>query len=80
MRNFLEELKEFVLKYKDHEMANDLYFSYGEEKISYFHAELICSAVFGVQEQFDDLIATIEEREDFIRLLREDNARLRGGK
>ena len=80
MNTFLEKLKEFVLRYSDHEMANDLYFTNGDEKISFNHAEEIVSAVFGIKEQFDDLIEMIEEKDDFIRLLREENARLRGEK
>ena len=75
MTNFFEELKRFVELYK-HE--KDEFFVWEESKISYDLAVEIYSSYFMMRDDYAGCIETIEEQRDFIRLLREENKRLRG--
>ena len=77
MTNFFEELKRFI------EMNNGgntygLFFEYEEAKIPYSIAEDIYYLLVGQEEWQKEIEETIEEQRDFIRLLREENKRLRG--
>ena len=75
MTNFFEELKRFI------EMNNGgygLFFEFEEAKIPYSIAEDIYTLIVGQEEWQKEIEETIAEQSDFIRLLREENARLRG--
>ena len=80
MSNFLEELKKWYLQNTDEHRTNyyGLYYVDGETKLSYYQVEEICNEVFGWREEHERLIEDLCEQADFIRLLRKENAELRG--
>lgn len=75
MTNFFEELKRFVELYQ-HE--KDEFFVWEESEISYDLAFEIYSSYFMMRDDYEACLEDIEEQRDFIRLLREENKRLRG--
>ena len=77
MINFFTELKLFVESYNCSD-TEGLYFEYRGSKITYNVAEEIYMAYFPLQTDCENAWETIDEQRDFIRLLREENARLRG--
>ena len=77
MTNFFEELKRFI-EMNNGGNTHGLFFEYAEAKIPYSVAEDIYYLLVGQEEWTKEIEETIEEQRDFIRLLREENKRLRG--
>ena len=77
MTNFFEELKRFVENNKDADTTG-LFLDFCGAIIPYNIAEDIYYLFVGQEEWQKEVEETIEEQMDFIRLLREENARLRG--
>lgn len=79
MINFFTELKLFVERYNCSD-TEGLYFEYRGSKITYDVAEEIYMAYFPLCDEVEHCHEDLEEKADFIRLLREENSRLRGNK
>lgn len=77
MTNFFEELKRFIEMNKDGD-TRGLVFDFDGALIPYHIAEDIYYLLVGQDEWQKEVEETIDEQRDFIRLLREENARLRG--
>jgi hypothetical protein len=77
MINFFTELKLFVERYNC-ENTDGLFFEYRGSKITYDVAEEIYMAYFPLCDEVQYCREDLEEKADFIRLLRDENSRLRG--
>lgn len=77
MENFFEKLKEFVESYRDSD-TKDLLFEFHGSKITYRIAEEIYYLIIQNREWQKELEAILNEKCDYIRLLRDENERLRG--
>ncbi len=77
MINFFDELKRFIENNQDIN-TDGLFFEYRGSRIAFTVAEEIYMNYFPLLMGCSDAIDTIDEQKDFIRLLREENARLRG--
>ena len=78
MINFFTELKLFVERYNC-EKTDGVWFEYCGSRITYEVAEEIYMAYFPLLSEFEGAMQVNDEQRDFIRLLREENARLREG-
>lgn len=80
MVNFFTELKLFIERCERCESLNTdgLFFEFQGAKIPFDIALEIYNDHFGMQGELEYFNETFEEQRDFIRLLREENARLRG--
>lgn len=76
MINFFTELKLFVERYNG-ENTDGLFFEYRGSKITYDVAEEIYMSYFPMIDDRDAYYEELEEKNDYIRLLRQENARLR---
>lgn len=77
MTNFFTELELFIKACEDID-TDGVYFEYEGTKIAFDIANQIHGRLTGDAEWIDELNETISEQSDFIRLLREENRRLRG--
>lgn len=77
MINFFTELKRFVEQNQDGN-TEGLYFEYRGSRIAFEVAFEIYNAYFPLQDDNEYMNEALDEQRDFIRLLREENARLRG--
>ena len=77
MTNFFTELELFIKKCKGIN-TDGVFFEYDGAKIPYEIALDIHERLVGDSEWIHECEETISEQRDFIRLLREENARLRG--
>lgn len=77
MNNFFTELEIFI-KHCVGINTNGIFFEYKEAKIPFDIAEQIHARLTGDAEWIDELNETLSEKDDFIRLLRDENKRLRG--
>lgn len=78
MNNFFTELEKFIEYIKNETDKSKLFFEYRGSKISGDLAEEIWNVWGGANEYIDRCNETMEEQSDFIRLLREENKKLRG--
>lgn len=76
MVNFFTELQLFIERCQDGN-TDGLFFEYRGAKIPFDIALEIYNDHFGMQGELEYFSETFEEQRDFIRLLREENARLR---
>ena len=79
MNDFFSELKRFVENHQDTPTA-DVYILWEESKIQLNLAREIYASYFIMLNDYNACLKDIDEPKDFIRLLREENMRLRGGK
>lgn len=79
MNNFFSELKRFVERCQEIGSTDGIFLEYRGAKISYEVAEEIYVSYFPVCDELQACCEGIEELRDFVRLLREENARLREG-
>lgn len=77
MTNFFEELKRFIEMHQYGD-TDGLIFNFDGAIIPYHIAEMIYSRMDSVDMWEKEMAETIDEQSDFIRLLREENKRLRG--
>lgn len=77
MNDFFTELKNFV-ESDIHRPLSEFYFLYGNSKICGDVAQEIYMAYFPLLEDYRAGNDLRDEQRDFIRLLRDENARLRG--
>lgn len=77
MSNFFDELKRFIEMYQDGE-TDGLIFNFDGAIIPYHIAEIIYARMDFINMWEKEMEDTIDKQEDFIRLLREENKRLRG--
>ena len=77
MENFFEKLKEFVERYRDSDTQN-LFFEFHGSKITYRIAEEIHYRVINLEAWHEEIKEILDEKCDYIRLLRDENKRLRG--
>ena len=77
MINFFDELKRFIEMHQDDD-TRGLIFNFDGAIIPYHIAEMIYSRVDSADIWEKEMADTIDEQSDFIRLLREENKRLRG--
>ena len=77
MSNFFDELKRFIEMNQDGD-TDGLIFDFDGAIIPYHIAEMIYARMDSVDMWEKEMADTIDEQRDFIRLLREENKRLRG--
>lgn len=77
MENFFEKLEQFIEMYRNKD-TQDIFFEFHGSKITYRIAEEIHYRVIQNECWHEELVATLDEKCDYIRLLRAENERLRG--
>ena len=77
MSNFFDELKRFIEMCQNCD-TDGLVFNFDGAIIPYHIAEMIYARMDSVDMWEKEMADTIDEQSDFIRLLREENKRLRG--
>ena len=78
MNNFFSELQRFVEHCQEISSTEGIFLEYQGAKIPYKVAEEIYISYFPMREDLEACCEGIEELRDFVRLLREENSRLRG--
>lgn len=77
MENFFEKLEQFIEMYRNKD-TQDIFFEFHGSKITYRIAEEIYYLIIQNREWQKELEAILDEKCDYIRLLRDENERLRG--
>ena len=77
MNDFFTELRWFV-EINQNEPSTDVFMVYGQSRIYLDVAREIYMAYFPLLEDYQAGNELRDEQRDFVRLLREENARLRG--
>ena len=78
MNNFFSELQRFMEHCCKMGDTDGVFLEYEGAKIPYKVAEEIYISYFPMRDELQACCEGIEELRDFVRLLREENARLRG--
>ena len=79
MNNFLSELQRFVERCQEISSTEGIFLEYQGAKIPYKVAEEIYISYFPMHDELHAYCERNEELRDFVRLLREETARLREG-
>ena len=78
MTNFFIELELFIRNCQNTDTGS-IFFEFAGAKVPFDIAIQIYERLSGAEAYIDECAETIEEQRDFIRLLREENKRLREG-
>ena len=79
MNNFFSELQRFVERCQEISSTEGVFLEYQGARIPYEVAEEIYLAFFPLRQDYEACCVAVDELRDFVLLLREENARLRGG-